>query len=234
MCCNNSCYPHSHCSLLLLLMLFLLLLLLLSLNCLFSCTRSLAFWQFSVAVLVSFRCCLHATCRSLFTFYRTHTHSLSLTHSHAHAQLLPRSLSVTLACRTLTISAAGATGSACCPRRCECANIFTRCKKHKIEGSHSLPSPCTVVSLAQTHTKAQRVPTNLLSLSLVRSPVEYLTHTCCWPRLPLKRGDNDVTLFSAAAAAADAAPDTARALRSSYKRVLSPQSAILRSDCLFA
>lgn len=79
------------------------------------------------------------------------------------------------------------------------------------------------------------MPTN--SLSLVRSPVEYLTHTCCCPRLPLKRGDNDVTLFSAAAAtaaAADAAPDTARALRSSYKRVLSPQSAILRSDCLFA
>lgn len=197
-----------------------------------------------LGILTIFGCCfgfvslLFARDLSQFVYFLSHSHSLtlthSLTHSHAPAQLLPRSLSVTLACRTRTESAAGATGSACCPRRCECANIFTRCKKHKIEGSHSLPSPCTVVSLAQTHTKAQRVPTNLLSLSLVCSPVEYLTHTCCWPRLPLKRGDNDVTLFSAAAAAADAAPDTARALRSSYKRVLSPQSAILRSDCLFA
>lgn len=64
--------------------------------------------------------------------------TLTLLHTHSHAQLLPRSLSLSpIACRTRTESAAGATGSACCRRRCECANIFTRCKKHKIEGSHS-------------------------------------------------------------------------------------------------
>lgn len=113
---------------------------------------------------------LVAVCLLFIALTLTHSHSLTHTHTHTHSCYRVLSLSLSpIAFRTRTESAAGATGSACCPRRCECANIFTRCKKHKIEGSHSLPSPCTVVSLAQTHTKAQRVPTNLLSLSLTLS-----------------------------------------------------------------
>lgn len=118
----------------------------------------------------------------------------------------------------LALKFAGATGFACSPRRCECANNFTRCKKRT---QPSLVEHCGEFNI-QAQVKRARARA-YLALTLTHTYTHLLLTT-------VVRGAS-CFLFSRSFLYLGRCSVTARALRSNFKRVLMTQAAILCSAC---